>query len=387
MAEKKTILIFTPYYVPGFKGGGPIRSISNLVDSIGNDFNFKIITYDRDLGDESPYDGIVQNSWNNLGNAKVFYASPNWLSFGNIKSLLKNTDYDSIYLNSFFSFKFSIVQFLLRKLKLVPYRTIILAPRGEFSPGALNIKKLKKSVFMTLSKLVDMHSNVIWHATSFEEQEHIKQKFGNAIVTQVVSNLPSINKDDFKNREKEKGSLNLVFLSRISPKKNLDGALRMLMDVSFPLTFNVYGPIEDLDYWKECQRIIKNLPSNIKVNYKGEVNNDKVQDVFKRHDAFFFPTHGENYGHVIVEALLSKCLVILSDQTPWRDLEKSGVGWDIPLGEHNHFSAVFKEIYNMDDFEMKRRSDNISEYINKHIIDNSVVEDSIMLFSSDITKN
>ncbi|NGY82990.1 hypothetical protein F6Y03_16435 [Bacillus megaterium] len=211
MAEKKTILIFTPYYVPGFKGGGPIRSISNLVDSIGNDFNFKIITYDRDLGDESPYDGIVQNSWNNLGNAKVFYASHDWLSFGNIKSLLENTDYDSIYLNSFFSFKFSIVQVLLRKLKLVPYRPIILAPRGEFSPGALNIKKLKKSVFMTLSKLLNMHSNIIWHATSLEEQEHIKKKFGNTIATRVVPNLPSINKDDFKNRKKEKESLKLVF--------------------------------------------------------------------------------------------------------------------------------------------------------------------------------
>lgn len=387
MAEKKTILIFTPYYVPGFKGGGPIRSISNLVDSIGNDFNFKIITYDRDLGDESPYDGIVRNSWNNLGNTKVFYASHDWLSFGNIKSLLENTDYDSIYLNSFFSFKFSIVQVLLRKLKLVPYRPIILAPRGEFSPGALNIKKLKKSVFMTLSKLVNMHSNIIWHATSLEEQEHIKKKFGNTIETQVVPNLPSINKGDFKNRKKEKESLKLVFLSRISPKKNLDGALRMLRGVSLPLTFNVYGPIEDLDYWKECQKIIKTLPSNIKVNYKGEINNNKVQDVFKEHDAFFFPTHGENYGHVIVEALLSKCLVILSDQTPWRELEKSGVGWDIRLGEHENFYAAFKEIYNMDDIEMKRRSDNINKYINKHIIDNSVVEGSIVLFSSDRIKN
>ncbi|NGY82989.1 glycosyltransferase [Bacillus megaterium] len=176
-------------------------------------------------------------------------------------------------------------------------------------------------------------------------------------------------------------------MSRISPKKNLDGALRMLRGVSLPLTFNVYGPIEDLDYWKECQKIIKTLPSNIKVNYKGEINNNKVQDVFKEHDAFFFPTHGENYGHVIVEALLSKCLVILSDQTPWRELEKSGVGWDIPLGEHENFYAAFKEVYNMDDIEMKRRSDNINKYINKHIIDNSVVEGSIVLFSLDCIKN
>ncbi|GAB1758475.1 glycosyltransferase family 4 protein [Priestia megaterium] len=387
MAEKKTILIFTPYYIPGFKGGGPIRSISNLVDRLGNDFNFKIITYDRDLGDESVYDGIVQNSWNDLGNAKVFYASHKWLSFANLKSLLKNTDYDSIYLNSFFSFKFSMVQVLLRKLKLVPHRPIILAPRGEFSPGALNIKKLKKSVFIKLSKLVGMYSNIIWHSTSFEEQEHIKQQFGNTVSTHIVPNLPAISKDDFRNRKKEKKSLKLVFLSRISPKKNLDGALRMLREVSFPLTFNIYGPIEDLEYWKECQKIMKILPSNIMVNYKGEVNNNKVQGVFEKHDAFFFPTHGENYGHVIVEALSSKCLVILSDQTPWRSLEKSGVGWDIPLEEQHHFSAVFKDIYNMDDIEMKKRADNINKYIDKHIIDESVVENSIMLFSSSLERD
>jgi hypothetical protein len=51
--DKPTILILNEYYLPGYKAGGPIRSISNLVSWLGDDFNFKIITTDRDYLDSN----------------------------------------------------------------------------------------------------------------------------------------------------------------------------------------------------------------------------------------------------------------------------------------------------------------------------------------------
>ena len=57
------IIAFTGYYVPGYKGGGAIRTIANLVHQLGDEFCFRVVTMDRDLEDVEPYFGIVANSW------------------------------------------------------------------------------------------------------------------------------------------------------------------------------------------------------------------------------------------------------------------------------------------------------------------------------------
>jgi len=53
--KKKIVLIFVGAYTPGYKAGGPIQSIQNLVECLNNDFEFKIITSDRDIGDSKAY--------------------------------------------------------------------------------------------------------------------------------------------------------------------------------------------------------------------------------------------------------------------------------------------------------------------------------------------
>jgi len=60
----KEILIFTDHYLPGFKGGGPIVSLSNMVREI-KAFRFKIITRDHDLNGP-PYPDIKRGKWNGL---------------------------------------------------------------------------------------------------------------------------------------------------------------------------------------------------------------------------------------------------------------------------------------------------------------------------------
>ena len=63
MPNKIRILIFIDWFLPAYKAGGPIRSIANLVDHLNGDFDFYIITGDRDLGDVKPIKDIFLNSW------------------------------------------------------------------------------------------------------------------------------------------------------------------------------------------------------------------------------------------------------------------------------------------------------------------------------------
>jgi len=64
---KPVILTFVGCYLPGYRGGGPIRTIANMVDRLGDEFEFRIITMDRDLGDVKPYENVKVDSWNAVG--------------------------------------------------------------------------------------------------------------------------------------------------------------------------------------------------------------------------------------------------------------------------------------------------------------------------------
>ena len=114
--------------------------------------------------------------------------------------------------------------------------------------------------------------------------------------------------------------------------KNLDYLLRVLFKVSEPLEVDIYGPIEDIGYWKVCQKLINILPSHIKVNIGGEVNWDNVQNTFLQYDLFAFPTKGENFGHVILESLSASTPVLVSNFTLWKSDKLLGLK-AIPLIE------------------------------------------------------
>lgn len=55
------VLVCVPHYLPGMKAGGPIRSLGHLVEHLGEEFEFSLLTADRDLGDTRPYPNVPIN--------------------------------------------------------------------------------------------------------------------------------------------------------------------------------------------------------------------------------------------------------------------------------------------------------------------------------------
>lgn len=361
---KKKILIMAGYYLPSVKGGGPIQSIKNIVDNLSDRFDFNIVASDRDLGDIEPFRNIVVDTWVRVGKAKVYYTDISTLNWKKTKKIIDDSRCKIMYLNSFFNYKFTIVPLILNKSKRIKVNKIIVAPRGQFSPGALGLKSKKKKLFISVSKIFGLYKNLLWHATADLEKEHIQRIFGNEINTVVANNLTAnysgLTYD--KNLEKSKGKLSLVFVSRIHPKKNLKLAIQLLNKINGTVIFNIYGPIEDIEYWDDCKREIAKLPANISVNYQGMLNHEDVISVFNEHHVFIFPTLGENFGHVISEALIGGCPVIISDQTPWRKLEEERVGWDINLKCIPKFIKSIQECVNLNNEEYKEFSINAFSY-------------------------
>lgn len=373
------VLSFSGFYLPGYRGGGPIRTIANMVDAVGDGFKFRVITSDRDLGATSAYPDVNLDGWNSQENAEVFYVPRGLVGIMKMMKILQEKNFDVISLNSFFSFQFGIIPLLAAGIfcRGVP---IVLGPRGEFSSGALEIKKLKKTIFLFFSKIIGLQRGVIWHASSDYEASDIRRVVGTYARIRVAVDIAKPSKSVEIGVRILGAPLRVIFISRISRKKNLLGAIEMLRGVSRSIVFDVYGPGEDAAYLKQCAAAAESLPKNIFFRYCGELHSDHVALQLAKYDLFFFPTFGENFGHVIAEALFAGLPLLVSDTTPWRELEKKALGWDLPLRDPHEFVARIEECWDMSPQKYTIWRQGIRDWAVENIGRNEAVEQNKKLF-------
>lgn len=358
----KKILIIIGHYLPGYKDGGPVRSIKNLTDCLGTEYDFYILTEDRDQGDIEAYPDIQRECWNQVGGAKVWYVHPGGLTEDIICE--KALEMDVIYLCGCFN-DYARVALKLKKKGKIKGRLIV-ASMGLFSPGAFSIKYWKKKIYIELLKAMGYFKNVEWSATGKEERDDICRIISDNIVCHYAQDIPQKIDGVTLGEETENKGLRVVFLSRISPKKNLDYALEILKKIKGNVYFDIYGIREDQVYFEECKNKMKELPANIICRYCGEVLPEQVISTFSKYQVFFFPTRGENYGHVIFEAMAGGCIPVISDQTPWNDIASQGIGWTIPLKDKKKYSEVIQQLVNMDVAEIQVKRRYVSEYIEEY---------------------
>ncbi len=379
MAKRK-ILIFIDWYLPGYKAGGPIQSIANLVAHLKEEFDFSIITRDTDYCESIPYSTIKSDEWNlQSDGVNVYYFSQSALNRSNIKKIIRQTDFDIVYLNGIFSLYFTLLPlFFLRKKK---NKKIVIATRGMFAESALGVKKMKKRFFLRSVKILNLFDSVIFHASTAKEKNDIQIALGPSVKIETAGNLPQKNvSDNLNERKKSKGSLKLVNVARISPEKNLLFALELLQKVKGNVELDIYGPIYNEAYWEECKTVMAILPHNIKVNYMGSLESEKVTNEIINYDFMFMPTRGENFGHIILQSLSVGCPVIISDQTPWKNLIEINVGWDIPLDRQDLFIQTIENCAEMKQEEYNEMTVAAFNFAKKYIDNPEIVEQNRHLF-------
>lgn len=347
MTDKPSVLVFAPVYEPGFKSGGPVRSITNMVERLGGDITFRIITADRDRGAGGAYPGIEPGIWQRRGRASVIYLPPAKLNLACIARLIRSTPHTIAYLNSFFDPRFATLPLMARRLGPAPRTPVVLAPRGEFSQSALALKPNRKRAFLIFSRTLQLHHHVIWQASTRHEADDIERTLpGIARDIRIAPDLAmQVDRGSEPWRSRRPGqALRIAYLSRIAPMKNLLFALQVLREVTVPTVFTIHGPCVDSAYWSACEAAIATLPAHVEVRHAGPVPPDQVSAVLGQNDLFFLPTRGENFGHVIIEALQAGTPALISDRTPWRGLAAAGAGADLPLEVPSAFAAFIEEM-------------------------------------------
>lgn len=382
MANLPVILVLVAYYLPGYRSGGPVRTISNMVARLSSRFEFKIVTADRDSFDPHPYPNVAVDDWNRVGDASVFYASARGRSFDALRRLISTTPYDLLYLNSFFNRNFTLYPLLARRMGMLTARPTVIAPRGEFSKGALGLKAFKKKGFISVARAMGLYRDITWHASTELEATDIRSALGAEAQRIVVAqNIPTFDPvAEARPFTRADGEIKVCFLSRVTPKKNLEFALDVLRRLSVKVRFDIYGVIDDEQYWSRCKALIAQMPSTVAVNYCGVIEHERVGQTLAEYDLFLLPTLGENYGHAIFESLAAGTPVLISDATPWRSLESHGVGWDFSLANIDGFVQSMEHLARADGQSRAQQRMRAQEFARRIAHNDSAAESNVKLF-------
>lgn len=325
VSRKLRALVVTDFFPPAYKAGGPARTLSRLVPLESSRHDLEVITRDHDLGDPEKFPASERLGVDEVG-APVNYLDPRTLRgfAGLIRSCL-HPRFDVVYLNSLWSPVFSILPALV-VLGARRRAILLIAPRGECDVAALAGKRVKKRAAGAVLRRVLRSRRVVWHASGPAESADIGRWLGSPIPVVTIAD-PGQPPDRSASRGAGRsGELRVVCVTRIVAKKNVRRLFEVIALATATLDVHLYGPVEDVAYWESCRPLIEALPDNVTFSYDGILSPDEVLQTYREADVTLFPTTGENFGHVIAEALAVGCPLMTTPTTYWTGHIASGPG-------------------------------------------------------------
>lgn len=374
---KAKVLMLTDWFPPAYRAGGPIKSCDNIVKSVGSEVDIRVITSINDLGNVRLQ--VPSNTWTAYQNSMVYYA----------KSMVSYTfkvwqSYifwrpNKIHINGVFSLKSSILP-LVSAWLLGIRRKVILSLRGMLMPSAIHIKSQKKRAYLRLGKFLGLFKNILIHTTNEDELELSRSSL-TMEKNVIIPNLPEYKLSSSMVRQKLPGELDIVIVGRVHQIKNIHLLPKFLKAIDGHTRTTLIGHLEDNAYLKQIEKAFEQLP-NHEFRYLGEVSGNKVKDIIRQNHVLFLASQSENYGHAIVEALSSNCPVIISNTTPWENLEKYHAGFSIALNDNNKFETALQHFVKLDSDSYRKHIQGAKKYTEDIILDKQNISKYLKLYTS-----
>jgi glycosyltransferase involved in cell wall biosynthesis len=210
----------------------------------------------------------------------------------------------------------------------------VVSPRGTWSAWAMANGSVTKKPFWSILQRPAVQSATCFHATAESEYEDIR-RLG---FRQPVAVLPN-GIDIPPSMEKTGGGLRTVlFLGRIHPKKGLDVLLRAWGAVQsrFPgWRLRIVGSDDGYHGSSGYLAEVKTLAVELgleRLEFSGALRGIAKWQAYADADLFVLPTHSENFGMSVAEALASGTPALVSNGAPWSGLEARRAGRWIDIG-------------------------------------------------------
>ena len=244
------------------------------------------------------------------------------------------------------------LSFSLAKKYKIPYISSI---RGALYPWSLNQGSFQKKIAWILFQKKILNKSSCIHVTNVSELEAVR----NLGISSPIALVPNgINLDEFKTmNSKNVSKVNLgleenknyiLFLSRIHPKKGLEYLVRSWIKISkkyLNWDLLIVGPVYEEKYYKDLQNELSKNNLSKRVHFTGMLREKKRIDCYSASSLFVLPSHTENFGIAIAEAMAAKLPVITSRGTPWQEIEEYDAGWWVDLDWENIDKALAEALF------------------------------------------
>ena len=324
------ILHITPSYKPAFIYGGTTVSVGKLCESLAESHDVTVITTTANGLTELPE---ANKEPIEIQGVKVYYfkritkdhthLSPELLYF-----LFKNArNYDIIQIHSWWNLVavFAVLVCWIKGIKP------ILSPRGMLSSYSFENENSfkKKIIHHTIGKFLLKRTFI--HATAsseFEEGQQIIKSWKGFVLPNI---LPLPTKIFEVMNTKDLNKINLLFLSRIDPKKGIEfvfEALAKLQNIDklensqvnkkYTYEFTIIGGSEP-EYLDELKELSKKLGISQNIVWAGRIEGDKRFQYYASADIFMLVSQNENFANVVLESLSQGTPVFISNRVGLAD--------------------------------------------------------------------
>lgn len=315
------------------KGGGPIEGIRQLavpLHDLGH--HVEIACCDAPA---SPWFCDIPSPTHGLG--------PNTGGYGYTDKLVlwlveNAASFDAVIVNGIWQYHSFAVWRAMRKLK----RPYVVFTHGMLDPWfkkTYPLKHLKKCLYWPWGEYRVLRDAAAVLFTCEEERILARQSFRPYKVNERVVNYgtagplgdPVAQRQAFQEAfPLTAGRRNILFLSRVHPKKGCDLAIRAFAAVAkeeSSLQLIMAGP-DQVGWQAELRSLAQNLGIADRVLWTGMLTGDLKWGAYHASEAFFLPSHQENFGIVVAEALAcGKPVLISSKINIWREIEQDHAGF------------------------------------------------------------
>ena len=204
-------------------------------------------------------------------------------------------------------------------------KPIVWSVRGDLDPPMLLRSRRKKAAVIELVRAIERRQDVTFHTTCDEESAYVREAIGQHVRTVQIPNYMELPERVYPPKEKL-----FVFVGRIDPKKGIENLLEA---VSMSEAFRQNGYRLELagdatgEYGASLRGLAHGLGLDEVVSFLGHVGGADKEHLLARAHCLVMPSHTENFGIVVTEALAQGTPAIASTGTPWRVLDETGAGW------------------------------------------------------------
>ena len=212
---------------------------------------------------------------------------------------------------------------------------LVRVPHGCLNPAALRHSAWKKALVSPLERHYMRRAACILVTTETEKaavERWIRSAQRVEVVGMGIDDLltPDIpDHPDFPDfpdlppKRTDEGPKTFLFVGRLHPLKGLDLLLAALPAGSF---LRVIAP--DVDgAWARYERLAQHLGIADRVTFLGVKTGTEKMREMREADALVLPTHSENFGFAVAEALVVGTPAITTKGAPWEGLGTHGCGW------------------------------------------------------------